>query len=63
MDFAVLVFLPIYARKQANHNKTLMGRQIIKVLARPTNNAEQFLEQEKDVNLSVNISQNFPWFA
>jgi len=27
MDFAVLVFLPIYARKLANHNKSMMRRQ------------------------------------
>jgi len=35
------------------------GRQIINVLARPTNSAEQFCGQRKEANLSANISQNF----
>jgi len=26
MNFEVVVFLPIYARKYANHNKRLLGR-------------------------------------
>jgi len=43
MDFEVVVFLPIYARKYANRNKSLLGRQTINVLARPTNNADELL--------------------
>jgi len=35
MDFYVVIFLPIYARKYANHNKSLLGRQMMKLLARP----------------------------
>jgi len=46
LDFEV-AFLPIYSRKQANHNKSLVGRQAMKVLARPTNNAEQFCGQRQ----------------
>jgi len=36
---------------------------MMKVLARPTNNAEQFCGQRKGGKLSVNTSQNFPWFT
>jgi len=39
--------LPIYARKQANHNRSLMVRQMVKVLARTTHNAEQICGQRK----------------
>jgi len=35
MDFEVVVFLPIYARKYPNHNKSLLGQHTMKVLARP----------------------------
>jgi len=35
------------AQKQPNHNKGLVGQQIIKVLTGPTNNAEQFCGQKK----------------
>jgi len=33
----------------ANHKKNLVGRQMIKVLARPTNNTEQFCGQRKQI--------------
>jgi len=35
---------------------------MIKVLARPTKNMEQFCGQKKEV-LSANTSNNFAWFA
>jgi len=53
-----VVFLPFYARKQTKHNDGLAGRQMIKVLAQPTNNAEPF-SKKKGGNLSANTSQNF----
>jgi len=42
LDFDVVVVLPIYVRKQAKRNESLMEQQMIKLLARQTNNAEQF---------------------
>jgi len=48
MDFEVVLFLPIYARKYANHNRSLLGRQTINALARPTNSADElFCGQRK----------------
>jgi len=49
MDFEVVFFLPTDLRLQwqGNHNKSLVGRQMINVLARPTNNAEQLCGQSK----------------
>jgi len=47
LDFDVVFFLPIYARKYAKHNESLVGWQMIKVIAGPTNNAEQFCGQRK----------------
>jgi len=48
MDFEVVVSLPIYPRKYANHNKNLLGWQMMKVLARPTNNSnERFCRERK----------------
>jgi len=44
VHFEVLFLIPIYVREQAKHNKSL-GRQMIKVLARLTNRAEQFCTQ------------------
>ena len=32
---------------------------MLEVLARPTNNAEQFCDKEKDANFSAHTSQNF----
>jgi len=40
-------YLPFYACKWGNHNKSLVGRQMKKVLARPANNAEQLCGQSK----------------
>jgi len=34
-------------------------QQMLEVLARPTNNVEQFWYKEKDANFSVHTSQNF----
>ena len=51
--------LLIYARKLAKHNERLVGRQMINVLAQPTNNAGQFRGQRTEANLSANTSQNF----
>jgi len=45
LDFEVVFFLPIYVRKWANYDEGLLGRQMIKVLAWPTNNASQFYGQ------------------
>ena len=56
LDFVVVFFLPIYVRKQAKHNESLVERQMINVLAQPKNNAEQFCGQSKEANFSVNTS-------
>ena len=53
-----MIFLLFYARKQTKHNEGLAGRQMVKVLAQPTNNAEPFWKK-KGGNLSANTSQNF----
>jgi len=45
LHFEIVVFLSIYAHKQAKHNKSSVGRQMIKVIARQTNIAEQFCGQ------------------
>jgi len=63
LDFEVVVFLLFYARKLAKLNKSFVGQQLIKALARPTNNAESFCGQRKEANLSANISQNFAHFT
>jgi len=47
LNLEIVFFLPIYAHKQAKHNESLVEQQMIKVLARPTNNAEQFCGQRK----------------
>jgi len=47
LNFVVVVFLRIYVHKQTKHHESLMERQMIKVVARPTNNAEQFFVQRK----------------
>jgi len=47
LNFEAVVFLPICADKQAKHNESLVERQMIKVLARPTNNVEQFCGQRR----------------
>jgi len=48
MDFEVVVFLPIHARKYANRNKCLLGQQTTNALARPTNSADElFCGQRK----------------
>jgi len=47
LNFEVVVYLPIYARRQAQHNESWLERQMIKLLSRPTNNAEQFCGQRK----------------
>jgi len=47
LNFEVVVFLPIYACKQAKHNECLVEGQISKVLARPTNNMEQLFRGRK----------------
>jgi len=49
LDFEVVVFLPIYARKQAKHNEILVEWQMIKLLARPTNIPKQFCEQRRKI--------------
>jgi len=59
LDFEVVVFLLFYTRKLAKINKSFVGRQMRKALARPTNNAESFCGQRKEANLSANTSQNF----
>jgi len=41
VDFEVEVFLPIYARKYANHNKSLLGWQTINALARLKKSADE----------------------
>jgi len=54
MDFEVVDFyLLTLAKRQSNKN-----RKMIKLLARPSNNAEQFCGQRKEI-LSSNTSQNF----
>jgi len=63
LDFEVVGFLPFYARKLAKHNKRLVGRQMIKLLSRPTNNVEPFCGKRKVANLSADTSQNLRWFA
>jgi len=50
-----VVFLPFYARKWTKHNG-LAGRQMIKVLAQPTNNAEPFWTKKR--GNCANTSQN-----
>jgi len=52
-------FLPIYARKQAKHNERLVERQMIKAIARQTNNEEHYVDKEKEENLSAYTSKKF----
>jgi len=59
LDFEVVVFLPIYARKQANHNKSLVGLQIIIYLYDRQITRNNFVDKDKKANLSANTSQNF----
>jgi len=59
LDFEVVGFLPFYPRKLAKHNKRLVGRQMIKLLSRPTNNVELFCGKRKVANSSTDTSQNF----
>jgi len=60
LDFEVLFFLIIYARKQANH-KSLVGLQMIKVghLHGRQIKRNKFVDKVKEENLSANTSQNF----
>ena len=51
LNFEVVIFLPICARKQAKHNKRMVERQMIKVLARPNN----FVDKEKVANLNETL--------
>jgi len=59
MNFEAVVFLPNCASKQAKHNESLVERQMIKVLARPTNNVEQFCGQRRGGKFKCQHSQNF----
>jgi len=52
LDFEVVIFLRIYARKKAKYDNSVVGRQMINVLARATNNAEQFCGQRKGSKFS-----------
>jgi len=45
LDFEVVVFIPMCARISAKYDESQVRGQMIKVLARPTNNAEKFCGQ------------------
>jgi len=61
LNFEAVVYylFALVNRQNRKHNESLVGRQMLKVLARPTNNAEQFCDNEKEANFSAHTSQNF----
>jgi len=61
LNFEAVVFylFTLVNRQNRKHTEILVGRQMLKVLARPTNNAEQFCDKEKEANFSAHTSQNF----
>jgi len=50
LNVELVVFLPIFTLANRQNSKKLVGWQLIKVLARPTNNVEQFCGQRKERN-------------
>jgi len=58
LNFEVVFFLPIYARKYAKHNERLVGRQTIKYWHNRQITRDIFLDNAYEANC-VNISHNF----
>jgi len=61
LNFEAVAFylFTLVNRQNRKHNENLVDRQKLIVLARPTNNAEQFCDKEKEASFSAHTSHNF----
>jgi len=61
---AVAFYLSTLANRQnRKHNESLVDRKMLKVLAKPTNNAEQLCDRERETNGVAHNSQKFSLVA